>query len=535
MSSPFPKCGVCMRTLPKNLRDIKCSTCDRFFHIKHTNLKSKAEYFSMKLVKPWCCHFCVKPPKTKFEKCCECKKSISKPYCKVSCQKCSDSFHIKCSHKNKSSHWTCNRCLDSSLPFSNLNDNELFLCMQGKNVSNPDIFALPSFKIKSLLEKIPGNISIQTQEFLTNTITSKYYSPNDFITSKIPKNCFSIFHLNIASLEGHHDDLVSLLSVLDFNFDVIGITESKIRNGKPIKNINIDGYKYEFTPTETFFGGTTIYVRDVYEYEKRNEYSLSKEGVAESVFIELKSSNRKNVVIGCIYRHHCKISKFMDSFFEKLIRNVCIQEKNKVCVLMGDFNLDLLKTESDRDISDFYDFLSSFGFRPLILQPTRVTASTASLIDNIFINSLDTESKGGNLTTSISDHFSQFCVLDIFSKRKNIPSPCKQRNFKNFSYVEFGEELSLFDWPTLLSGKNSDDALKFFYDSIEGLLDEMAPYKTLNRKEQNLQQRPWITSDILNEMNIRDELHKKYLSENNNNFKSIFFSDYKKSVTLFYP
>ena len=61
--------------------------------------------------------------------------------------------------------------------------------------------------------------------------------------------------------------------------------------------------------------------------------------------------------------------------------------------------------------------------------------------------------------------------------------------------------------------KNSDEALKFFYDSIEGLLDEMAPYTTLNQKEQNLQQRPWFTSDILNEMKIRDELHKKYIFE----------------------
>ena len=88
---------------------------------------------------------------------------------------------------------------------------------------------------------------------------------------------------------------------------------------------------------------------------------------------------------------------------------------------MGDFNLDLLKTESDKDILDFYDFLCSFGFWPLILQPTQVTASTASLIDNIFINSLGTESKGGNLTTSISDHFSQFCVLDIFNKGNIFP------------------------------------------------------------------------------------------------------------------
>ena len=326
---PAPKCGTCLRILPKNLRDIKCFTCDRYFHIKHTNLKSKAEYFAMKLVEPWCCNFCVKPPKTQYEKCGNCKKSITKPYSKVSCQKCSKGFHIKCSHKNKTSLWTCHGCIESTLPFSTLSDNELFLCMEGKNVENPDFLSLKSFKIKSLLDKIPGNISIQTQEFLTNTISSKYYSPNDFITSKISKKCFSIFHLNIASLERHHDDLVSLLSVLDFNFDIIGITESKIRNDKPIKNINIDGYKYEFTPTETFFGGTTIYVRDIYEYEKRNEYSISKEGVAESVFIELKSNNRKNVVIGCIYRHHCKIAMFMDTFFEKLIRNVCVKKKKQ--------------------------------------------------------------------------------------------------------------------------------------------------------------------------------------------------------------
>ena len=124
----------------------------------------------MNLITPWSCHLCVKPPKTKFDKCSKCKKSITKPYSKVSCQKCSKNFHIKCSHKNKFAQWTCDRCLDSTLPFSNLSDNELFLCMQDKNVKNPDILSLPSFKIKSLLDKIPGNISIQTQEFLTNTI-----------------------------------------------------------------------------------------------------------------------------------------------------------------------------------------------------------------------------------------------------------------------------------------------------------------------------------------------------------------------------
>ena len=58
---------------------------------------------------------------------------------------------------------------------------------------------------------------------------------------------------------------------------------------------------------------------------------------------------------------------------------------------------------------------------------------------------------------------------------------------------------------------------------------EMAPYKTLSHKEQNLIQRPWISSDILAEMNCRDELHKKYfLSEKNKEIKLLFFPDYKK-------
>ena len=81
--TPTPKCSSCLRIfMSKNLRDIKCSKCDRLFHIKCTNLKSKAEYISMKFFEPWSCHICVKPPK----------KKISNPVKKVSCQNCSNFF-----------------------------------------------------------------------------------------------------------------------------------------------------------------------------------------------------------------------------------------------------------------------------------------------------------------------------------------------------------------------------------------------------------------------------------------------------------
>ena len=52
---------------------------------------------------------------------------------------------------------------------------------------------------------------------------------------------------------------------------------------------------------------------------------------------------------------------------------------------MGDFNCDMLKIDQDDETCDFFDLMLANGFRPLILQPTRVTLSTATLIDNIYI------------------------------------------------------------------------------------------------------------------------------------------------------
>ena len=44
------------------------------------------------------------------------------------------------------------------------------------------------------------------------------------------------------------------------------------------------------------------------------------------------------------------------------------------------------------------------GFYPLINKPTRITDSSATLIDNIFTNVHNTETKSGIWITDISDH-----------------------------------------------------------------------------------------------------------------------------------
>ena len=80
---------------------------------------------------------------------------------------------------------------------------------------------------------------------------------------------------------------------------------------------------------------------------------------------------------------------------------------------MGDINIDLLQYDSSTVSNDFINSMTVHSFLPYILQPSRVTDHSATLIDNVFSNVTNTESVSDNLTTLISDHFIQFMFIKI--------------------------------------------------------------------------------------------------------------------------
>ena len=61
--------------------------------------------------------------------------------------------------------------------------------------------------------------------------------------------------------------------------------------------------------------------------------------------------------------------------------------------------------------SEFLNNLHSNFFLPYILQPTRVTERTATLIDNIYGNSIDHDTMSGNVVVKISDYFPRFLLV----------------------------------------------------------------------------------------------------------------------------
>ena len=82
-------------------------------------------------------------------------------------------------------------------------------------------------------------------------------------------------------------------------------------------------------------------------------------------------------------------------------------------VLLGDFNVDLLKYGHYDDVADFLDGMYSKLLLPNISSPTRITSISATLIDSIFTNNYDNTFMSGNLVTTLSDHLAQILIVPI--------------------------------------------------------------------------------------------------------------------------
>ena len=89
---------------------------------------------------------------------------------------------------------------------------------------------------------------------------------------------------------------------------------------------------------------------------------------------------------------------------------------------MGDFNLDLLRMQENQHINDFTNMMFSPTFYPLISRPTRITNTTAALIDNIFVNNIEGNYKCGILFTDLSDHLPVFLKTSNFQRFKGTVS-----------------------------------------------------------------------------------------------------------------
>ena len=137
--------------------------------------------------------------------------------------------------------------------------------------------------------------------------------------------------------------------------------------------------------------------------------------------------------------------------------------------------------------------LCSYGYLPKIIQPTRVTENTSSLLDNIFSNNIIDETKSGNILLTLSEHFSQF--VSIIRERLDYRNIRRfQHDYSKFHAEIFRDDVSIQTWNTNLN--NANDLFSDFHHELKGCADRHAPMKQLTPKEVKLTNKPWITPEI---------------------------------------
>ena len=202
----------------------------------------------------------------------------------------------------------------------------------------------------------------------TNTHHTQY-NPivNTTCSDHLYSQSLSLMHINARSLNKNFDSIELLLTSLQkFQFSVIGISETWLhKNSPPLYSLE----NYQMLRSDRGHrkgGGVAIYAKKDIKFKLRSDLHIEN---TEHIFIEILNTDAKNIIVGMIYRAPSdNIDIFLKNFDACL--NVIAQE-NKEVYVMGDFNINLLKTDNNTTLT-FLSILSSYTFHPHINNPTRI-------------------------------------------------------------------------------------------------------------------------------------------------------------------
>ena len=148
----------------------------------------------------------------------------------------------------------------------------------------------------------------------------------------------------------------------------------------------------------------------ILSYKCHNDLNIYKKNELQSTFIEIANPKKSNIIVGLIYRHpSMDLADFNSNYLNKLLENISKEQKSMF--LLEDFNVNLLNYNEHNQTNEFLDSLASNSFTPLVLQPTRITRHSNTLIDKIFSDVIEPDIISGDLTATISDHLPQFAII----------------------------------------------------------------------------------------------------------------------------
>lgn len=310
----------------------------------------------------------------------------------------------------------------------------------------------------------------------------------------------SVLHINVQSLRNKF--LESDIYFNEVSPDIIVVSEHWL-----IKT-EVNMYIFNNYQLVNYFcreackgGGVIMYAKKnvkLKPFEIKNCIAIEKH--CEFICTDVYINNELCTLIG-LYRSPSgdiklfvnKLNDILDSVFNR----------SKFIIITGDFNIDFNKTDDKSRLVT--DLLDSYGIIGLVTEPTRVTPTSSSRIDNIFSNLPSNAVECEIIKSCISDHYSQKLSIRNFSINNKKPLKVSKRLFNENNLNAFRFHLNKETWASIYTGtevnRMSDDFLGIFQHYFDTSFPKLPTYKKHVRKKYFSPELK-ILSDSLRDLNL---------------------------------
>ena len=320
----------------------------------------------------------------------------------------------------------------------------------------------------------------------------------------VDPNELIIMQLNVRGLCSKIDQIKSLLNVVTSNRkpDILMLCETwQSKNSRILK---LPRYEYVYKArTHKLGGGVGIFISNNLKYKSRPDLEIETDAV-EHCIVELKLKNKKMLMCSGYRAPGQNPGKFVKEY-EELISHM---NSTRLPVIIGlDHNLDLLKHKNHNPTLRFVEKNLDLNMVPCITKPTRITKSSATLIDNIFVPlNLVPNVSSYIVIEDMSDHLPIVMKLRDVQLAEKKQTVIESRDLRPKNVERLKQSIGNYDWQGFLSNvilqndqiKNVipqnvivNDMFSRFHNKILDLIDTHVPLSSKKfRKE------PWLTNGL---------------------------------------
>lgn len=363
------------------------------------------------------------------------------------------------------------------------------------NLSNEHLF-------NSIYARLFEELSINCTYFSENTLCDELSSNT---------NTISCFSLNVQSLASKFSELrnfLANLSLKNVNLDFICLTETWCAD---FLRFNLPGYSVFFSARSTdTHGGSAIYIKsNIIATQIKND-SLFFDNLLEATAVKIDLNGFKAVIVS-IYRPntHAVLSnnEQINLFLTKFQALLEFLDSFKLPVIIqGDLNINLfLINDLDSNASTLLDLVTPFGYVQTINRATRISGTSATLLDHCYIKGLiPNHNCSGVVTLDISDHYGVFCTIRTDKIKKRRLPPTKRRLINNQTKMSFFNSLSALSWTEVTSIDDPSLAYDKFLEIWTLHYNLNFPWVSNHTNKKHIPQQPFMSQGLLKCRNNRE-------------------------------